>query len=151
MFELIGTVLTGGATGVIGSVIGKAFSFVDAWQEEKKAEKDHGRTIEMLRVKNESGTEEKEREMAVAEANADANMRMASYQHDAMAGTSSIWVANLLRLVRPVLTLGLIILVGILYFSADMGGRATIEASVIYMTSSAVLWWFGDRALRPKK
>ena len=58
MFELIGTVLTGGATGVIGSVIGKAFSFVDAWQEEKKAEKDHGRTIEMLRLQNEIGAEE---------------------------------------------------------------------------------------------
>ena len=151
MFELIGTVLTGGATGVIGSVIGKAFSFVDAWQEEKKAEKDHGRTIEMLRLQNEIGAEENEREMAVAEANADANMRMASYQHDAMAGTSSIWVANLLRLVRPVLTLGLIILVGILYFSADIGGKATIEASVIYMSSSSVLWWFGDRCLRSKK
>ena len=150
MFELIGTVLTGGATGVIGSVIGKAFSFVDAWQEEKKAEKDHGRTIEMLRLQNEIGAEENEREMAVAEANADANMRMASYQHDAMAGTSSIWVANLLRLVRPVLTFSLIVLVGMLYFSSDAGGRATIEASVIYMCSSAVLWWFGDRALRKK-
>ena len=68
-----------------------------------------------------------------------------------MAGTSYIWVANILRLVRPTLTLGLIVLVGILYFSADIGGRATIEASVIYMTSSSVLWWFGDRALRPKK
>jgi len=151
MFDLIGTVLTGGATGVIGSVIGKAFSFVDAWQEEKKADKDHGRTIEMLRLQNEIGAEENEREMAVAEANADANMRMASYSHDSMGGPSSIWVANLLRLVRPVLTFSLIVLVGILYFLADMGGRATIEASVIYMSSSSVLWWFGDRALRSKK
>ena len=107
MFDLIGTVLTGGATGVIGSVIGKAFSFLDAWQEEKKADKDHGRTIEMLRLQNEIGAEENEREMAVAEANADANMRMASYSHDSMAGPSSVWVANLLRLVRPCLTLSL--------------------------------------------
>jgi|TARA_R110001583_G_scaffold4447_1_gene25765 hypothetical protein len=151
MFELIGTVLTGGATGVIGSVIGKLFGFVDYYVEEKKADKDHIRTIEMLRLQNEIGAEENEREMAVAQADADSNMRMASYQHDAMAGTSSIWVANILRLVRPTLTLGLIVLVGILYFSADIGGRATIEASVIYMTSSSVLWWFGDRALRPKK
>jgi hypothetical protein len=151
MFDLIGTVLTGGATGVIGSVIGKLFGFVDYYVEEKKADKDHGRTIEMLRLQNEIGAEENEREMAVAEANADANMRMASYSHDSMAGTGSVWVANLLRLVRPTLTLGLIVLVGILYFSAEVNGRATIEASVIYMTSSAVLWWFGDRAMRSKK
>lgn len=151
MFDLIGTVLTGGATGVIGSVIGKLFGFVDYYVEEKKADKDHGRTIEMLRLQNEIGAEENEREMAVAEANADANMRMASYSHDSMAGPSSVWVANLLRLVRPALTLSLIALVGILYFSADLGGRATIETSVIYMCSSAVLWWFGDRAMRSKK
>ena len=75
MFELIGTVLTGGATGVIGSVIGKLFGFVDYYVEEKKADKDHIRTIEMLRLQNEIGAEENEREMAVAEANADANMR----------------------------------------------------------------------------
>jgi membrane associated rhomboid family serine protease len=68
-----------------------------------------------------------------------------------MAGTGSLWVIDLLRLVRPVLTFSLIVLVGMLYFSADMGGRATIEASVIYMCSSAVLWWFGDRAMRKKK
>jgi hypothetical protein len=140
MFELLGTVLTGGATGIVGSVIGKMFGFVDYWVEEKKADKEHGRTIEM-----------NEREMAMAEANADANMRMASYSHDSMGGPSSMWVANVLRLVRPTLTLGLIILVGILYFSADIGGKATIEASVIYMSSSSVLWWFGDRCLRSKK
>ena len=52
MFDLIGTVLTGGATGVIGSVIGKLFGFVDYWVEEKKADKDHIRTIEMLRLQN---------------------------------------------------------------------------------------------------
>ena len=151
MFELLGTVLTGGATGIVGSVIGKMFGFVDYWVEEKKADKEHGRTIEMLRLQNEIGAEENEREMAMAEANADANMRMASYSHDSMGGPSSMWVANVLRLVRPTLTLGLIILVGILYFSADIGGKATIEASVIYMCSSAVLWWFGDRAMRSKK
>ena len=151
MLELLGTVLTGGATGIIGSVIGKAFSFVDYWVEEKKADKDHGRTLEMLRLQNEIGAAENEREMAVAQADADANMRMASYQHDSSASLSYPWVAAVLRLIRPTLTLSLIVLVGMLYFAADIGGRATIEASVIYMCSSAVLWWFGDRAMRSKK
>ena len=89
--------------------------------------------------------------MAIAQSKIDADSRMASYSHDSMAGTGSLWVVDLLRLVRPVLTFSLIVLVGMLYFSADMGGRATIEASVIYMASSAVLWWFGDRALRKKR
>jgi len=150
MFELLGTVLTGGITGVVGSVIGKAFSFLDAWQEEKKATNEHGRTLELLELQNKIGAEENEREMEITQAKIDADSRVASYSHDAVGGTSSMWVIDLLRLVRPVLTFSLIILVGILYFKAAPGGRATIEASVIYLSSSSCLWWFGDRAMRKK-
>jgi len=150
MFELLGTVLTGGITGVVGSVIGKAFSFLDAWQEEKKATNEHGRTLELLELQNKLGAEESEREMEITQAKIDADSRVASYSHDAVGGTSSMWVIDLLRLVRPVLTFALIILVGILYFKAVPEGRATIEASVIYLCSSSCLWWFGDRALRKK-
>ena len=150
MFELLGTVLTGGATGIIGSVIGKAFSFLDAWQEEKKATNEHGRTIELLELQNKLGAEESERELAIAETTAASDIRMASYGQASSAGNGSPWVIDCLRLIRPFLTISLIALVGILYFKAVPDGRATIEASVIYMASSAVLWWFGDRALRKK-
>jgi len=150
MFELLGTVLTGGITGVVGSVIGKAFSFLDAWQEEKKATNEHGRTLELLELQNKLGAEESEREMAITQSKIDADSRVASYSHDSMAGTGSLWVVDCLRLVRPVLTFSLIILVGILYFKAIPAGRATIEASVIYLCSSSCLWWFGDRAMRKK-
>ena len=146
----MGTVLTGGITGVVGSVIGKAFSFLDSWQEEKKANNEHGRTLELLELQNKLGAEESEREMAIAQSKIDADSRMASYSHDSMVGASSVWVINVLRLVRPVLTFALIILVGILYFKAVPEGRATIEASVIYLCSSSCLWWFGDRAMRKK-
>ena len=150
MFELIGTALTGGLTGVVGSVIGKAFSFLDAWQEEKKATNEHERTVALLELQNKFGSEESEREMAIAQSKVDADSRMASYSHDSMAGTGSLWVVDLLRLVCPVLTFSLILLTGILYSQAIPEGRATIEASVIYIFSSSILWWFGDRALRRK-
>jgi hypothetical protein len=150
MLELLGTVLTGGVTGIVGSIIGKAFSFLDAWQEEKKADSDHERTVALLELQNKFGAEENERETAIAQSKVDADSRMASYSHDSMAGTGSLWVVDLLRLVRPVLTFSLIILVGILYFKAVPEGRATIEASVIYLCSSSCLWWFGDRAMRKK-
>jgi hypothetical protein len=151
MLELIGTVLTGGLTGVVGSVLGKAFGFLDYWVEEKKADKDHARTLEMLELQSKLGAEESERELAIAEATAASSMRLASYGHDAGIGVSSTWVVDLLRLVRPLLTFVLIVLVGMLYFSADAGGKATIEASVLFMASSATLWWFGDRANQRKK
>ena len=139
MLDLLGTVLTGGATGIVGSVLGKAFSFLDAWQEEKKAGADHLRTLEMLKLQGEMKADEAENEMQIA-----------SYTHDTGAGTASLFVINTLRLIRPILTFSLIGLLGILYFQSDAGGKATIEASVIFMASSSVLWWFGDRALRKK-
>ena len=150
MLDLLTTALTGGVTGIVGSIIGKAFSFLDYWVEEKKADNDHERTLDLLELQNKIGAEEGKRAMEVAQSKVDADSRMASYSHDSMAGTGSLWVVDLLRLVRPILTFSLIVLVGMLYFSSDLGGRATIEASVIYMCSSAVLWWFGDRAMRKK-
>jgi len=139
MLDLLGTVLTGGATGIVGSILGKAFSFLDAWQAEKAASADHQRTLEMMEVQSKMKAGEAENEM-----------RIASYTHDTGTGQSAEWVTNILRLVRPVLTFSLIGLVLVLYLEAQPPGRDMIEASVVYMMSSAVLWWFGDRALRKK-
>jgi hypothetical protein len=150
MFDLIGTALTGGATGIFGSVLGKAFGFVDNWMEEKKAAKDHARTLDMLRLQAEIGEREGERELAITQAQAASDIRVASYQHDSALGASSRWVVDLLRLVRPFLTFSLIVLMGMIYFS-DPIGKNIIEASVVYAGSTAILWWFGDRAMRPKK
>ena len=150
MLDLLGTVLTGGATGIIGTVLGKAFSFLDYWIDEKKADSEHERTLALLELQNKIGAEETEREMAVADAKYAADQRVAAYHHDASVGVSSTWVVDILRLVRPALTLLLILMVGYLYTQSVEAGRATIEASVIYMCSSAVLWWFGDRAMRKK-
>lgn len=137
MLDLLGTVLTGGATGIVGSVIGKLFSFADYWVEEKKADNEHQRTLQMIEMQGQMKADEAENEM-----------RRASYEHDSGTGIAATWVVNILRLVRPVLTFTLIVLVGVLYFKAVPAGRVTIEAGVLYMASSAILWWFGDRALR---
>lgn len=152
MFDILATVLTGGATGILGTVLGKAFSFVDSWQKEKAADKEHTRSIELYRLQAELKLEEREQEMESQMQVAEIGLRSASYTHDQSIGKSSKWAVNTLRMVRPALTGGLIILVGIIYFRTDdIGQQETIIQSVIYMASSATLWWFGDRALRSKK
>jgi len=149
MLESLLTVLTGGATGIIGSVLGRAFSFLDFWVEEKKADKEHARTLDLLELQNRIGAEESERELVISEANAASGIRQASYAHDSSLGRSSVWVVDVLRLVRPILTITLIVLVGLIYFNEPIT-RDAIETASLYMMSSAVLWWFGDRALRKK-
>jgi hypothetical protein len=150
MLDLLMTAFTGGATGIIGSIVGKAFSFLDFWVEEKKADKEHARTVALLELQNKLGAEESERELEIAKTKAAGTARTASYSHDIALGRGSVWVVDILRLVRPILTFTLIILVGILYFQSDINGKNIMEASVIYMCSSAVLWWFGDRAMRKR-
>ena len=152
MWDVIGTVLTGGATGIIGTIIGKGFSFIDSWQKEKAADKEHTRSIELYRLQSELKLEEREKEIEGEMQVAEINLRAASYQHDQSAGPASPWAVNVLRMVRPVLTGGLIVLVGVIYSrTEDLAQPEVIIHSVIYMASSATLWWFGDRALRSKK
>ena len=138
MFDFLTTVISGGATGILGSVLGKAFSFIDSWQEEKKAKNDHARTMDMARLQSELRSEE-------------GDAKLASYQHDMSAGVSYPWVAAILRLVRPFLTFALIGLMTFIYIRvSDLAQQETIIQSVIYLSSTGTLWWYGDRALRPK-
>ena len=86
MLDIIGTVLTGGATGIIGTVIGKAFSFVDSWQKEKAADKEHTRAIELYKLQAELKLEEREQEMENQMQVAEIGLRSASYGHDQTMG-----------------------------------------------------------------
>ena len=150
--ELILSVLTGGATGILGSVLGKIFNVFDFWIEEKKAAAEHTRVIEMTRLQSELRQEELENELAIVEEQASADLRAASYRHDRSVDVGYPWVGAVLRLVRPVLTVLLICIVWYIYATtADIARQDTLIQSVVFMSSTSVLWWFGDRALRPKK
>ena len=97
-------------------------------------------------------TAETENELAIANAETAASLREASYSHDNSMGKPHRWVVDVLRLVRPVLTGFLLILVGGIYFTTDdFAMKAGVIDSVLFMTSSAVTWWFGDRSLQGKK
>jgi|TARA_R110000824_G_scaffold175652_4_gene354362 hypothetical protein len=151
VFDFLLTAISGGATGIFGSVLGKAFSFIDSWQAEKKAKNDHARTVEMTRLQNELRSQELESELGIVEAQAASDAKTASYQHDISVGVSYPWVAAILRLVRPFLTFALIGLMTFIYIRvSDLAQQEAIIQSVIYMASTGVLWWFGDRAMRPK-
>jgi hypothetical protein len=153
MLDAILTVATGGISGFASSIVGKLFSFADGWMEEKRAVTEHQRTMEMHRLQAELHAGEQENELAIAEAQAAAEIRRAAYEHDRSAGRPSKWCTNVLRLVRPFLSMSLIGLTAAIYFSARHGstGQIEIEAGVIWMTSAAVMFWFGDRSMQPKR
>lgn len=152
MWDIIGTVLTGGATGIIGSIFGKVLGFVEAWQQEKEDQREHERTLQMLEAQHKWRSADLENERLIVEEEQAGKVKSASFRHDISAGISYPWVAAILRLIRPVLTIGLIAILWLIWKNTtDVAQREEIVLSVIYMSSTAVLWWFGDRAMRRRK
>ena len=152
MFGVISSVLTGGATGLIGSLLSKGIGSFEASQRRKDKALEYEQELKLLDKQAALRTAETENELAIANAETAASLREASYAHDNSLGKPHRWVVDVLRLVRPVLTALLLVLVGGIYFTTDdFAMKAGVIDSVLFMTSSAVTWWFGDRSLQSKK
>ncbi len=153
--ELILSLLTGGATGILGSLLGRVTGFFEKAQAQKFRQEEWGHERALIEMQMRGRQGEWEHERAIAEADAAARMREASYAHDSATGRGSQWVVNVLRLVRPALTLALIALTAAFWFSLDLDTtadgeslRGRIVAATLYLATAAVTWWFGDRARR---
>jgi hypothetical protein len=145
--EFLISLLSGGATGILGTLIGRIVGF---YENKQKFQQE----LKLLELQAKIGAEESERELAVAQAKAAADLRIASYQHDTETGMGSQWVTNTLRLIRPALTIVLVLAVIMLWFTAeqyDADIRTQVVVAIIYLATSAVTWWFGDRAPMPGK
>jgi len=152
MFGVISSVLTGGATGLIGSLLCKGIGIFEAGQKRKDKALEYEQELKLLDRQAALKTAESENELAIVNAETAASLREASYSHDNSMGKPHRWVIDVLRLVRPVLTAFLLILVGGIYFTTnDFAMKAGVIDSILFMTSSAVTWWFGDRSLQSKK
>jgi hypothetical protein len=152
MVDVLMSVMSGGVTGILGSVIGKVFNFVDMWAEEKKKDKDHIRTIELTRLNAELRADEMENELAIVEEEQAGAAKVAAYTMFQDVAVPYPFVAAILRLIRPVLTIMLISIVWYIFATTeDASQKEMIIQSVIWMSSTATMFWFGDRALRPKK
>jgi len=149
---MIASALTGGGFGLIGSLASKAIGLFEAGQKRKDKALEYEQELKLLDRQAALTTAETENELALVNAETSASLREASYSHDNSVGKPHRWVVDVLRLVRPVLTGFLLILVGGIYVTADdFAMKAGVIDSVLFMTSSAVTWWFGDRSLQSKK
>ncbi len=155
MLDLILSVLTGGATGLIGTIVGGIFDWLNAGREAKERQADRAHELALQRLQMERGDRETENELQIIQAQTDQAQLTASYRHDMAAGQGSQWVINVLRLVRPTLTFGLIVTTAWMWATMEVdttidgqGLKAYIVHSTVYTASAAVLWWFGDRARR---
>lgn len=143
--ETLMTALFGGATGILGTLVGKVAGYFEKKQELEQMKESYKHELELQKLNISARAQELESEAAIMEMKSASDMRSASYEHDASYGKPYRWVITLLRLVRPMLTIMLIILTGVLFFQLSEAGQDEIASQVIFLTGMAISWWFGDR------
>ena len=150
MFDIIATVLSGGATGIVGSAIGTVGRFLEKRQELKQMQLEFDQELQLQQLQMTARKDELESEQAIVQVQADSDIKAASYAHDASYGPTTPIIASILRFIRPVLTFGLLGFSGYIFFSVQNEPTIVRELSnqIMFLTTTAVAWWFGDRSLR---
>lgn len=124
---------------LVGAIVGAAGSFINTglsiWREGQQAKIDEKKRSD---------------EFEMAKLNAARDTQVASYKHDTDGGQASLWVVDLLRLVRPVITFYALALITVFWFSANVVDKGLIVASILDVASMSVAWWFGDRTIGRK-
>lgn len=152
MLEMLFSALFGGATGLIGTVVGKVFGWLELRERRKNMVLEQAHELALFDRQAALRGREMENEAAIADTAAWQAGRVESYRHDMAAGETYRWVASIIRLTRPVLTVMLIGLTGYVFVQvADLGTRAEVVSQIVYLASMAVAWWFGDRAPQQRR
>lgn len=150
--DIMSTVMSGlfgGGVGLLGTLIGRVFGFLEIREKNKLAVLQNQHELALLEKQSAMKVAEMENEYAITAMNAETSMRTASYQHDASYGETGPIVASILRMVRPLLTLGLLACFIWIFYKMDQFGHATamekLADDVSFLTSAAIFWWFGAR------
>lgn len=154
----------GAAFGALGSILNRGIGIFETREKRKDRqmemahEKDRWARDLTLASEARAGRAEEARQ-ALARSEVEGSWRglAASLKAEAAIGDSWPWVAAVRALTRPALTLLLWLLFAILFLSAVSGALdAETAASVVrtavetiaFSASTALAWWFGDRAPR---
>ena len=160
--------LTGGALGAafgaLGSILNRGMGIFEAREKRRDRQMEMAHEVERwghdlrLAAEARAGRIEDARQ-ALAQVDTEGSWRglEASLRAETAIGQSWPWVAAVRALTRPALTLLLWILFAVLFLSAVSGaleaGTAagvvhTAVETVAFSASTALAWWFGDRAPR---
>ncbi len=137
----------GGVFGLVGTALGRIAGFFERKQSFKQEQARWSHELELHKLQMQARSQETEMELALAAQQGSWRGLQASIDAEAKIGQASLWVINLLRLVRPALTLLLWLITGWI-FSVTQNG-SIVEAAV-FAATAATLWWFGDRAPKPQ-
>ena len=173
--EIIGSLLgagasvaSGGLFGLLGSLVGVGTKYLQQRQANAQRSKEWLHEIELRKLNMEAGDRETENELAIAQSEGSWRGLEASYKTVIPASQVHTVVNDLRALFRPLLTFSLIALSAVLFWWVWSGileanpkvlavfSESDIKDIIRYMihtiffsTSTAIVWWFGDRAMAP--
>ena len=154
----------GAAFGALGSILNRGLGIFETRERRKDRQLEMVHEVERwgqdLKLASEARAGRiEEARLALVQTDADGSWKglNASLQADSRLGQSWPWVAAVRALTRPALTLLLWILFAVLFLSAMSGAlqpdtaagvvRTAVE-TIAFSASTALAWWFGDRAPR---
>lgn len=151
MADLIGLAASaagGGIFGLLGTVIGRIAGFFERQQDQaqERARWQHEKDFAELQLR--ARAEALAAEHRLADTSGAWAGLSASMQAEASIGESYRWVAAVRALTRPLLTLLLWLITGLVYLGAEAAARASIIETATFAATAATLWWFGDRGNR---
>tara|TARA_R110002110_G_scaffold401408_1_gene618238 strand:+ start:1059 stop:1520 length:462 start_codon:yes stop_codon:yes gene_type:complete len=146
MFSAIAAIFGGPIVGVLGSLVSGVVGYFERKQQIEADKAKYAHEKKLLDMQHAMRGREMENERAIATMETDAQNLSASYMHDASYGQATQWVVNVLRLVRPALTVALVGIVAYMVVANTAGVEGQkIATKVLFLAEVAVTWWFADR------
>jgi len=136
----------GGVFGIVGTALGRVAGFFERKQTFKHERERWQHEYKLHELQMMADVQETEMEIALTAQRGSWQGLEASIKADAAIGQASKWVINVLRLVRPTLTLLLWLITGWIFAETQNG---SIAEAAVFAATAATLWWFGDRAPKP--
>jgi hypothetical protein len=143
--EILLSLFGGGVTGLFGTLLGRVANIFEKKQ-------DRAFILQKYQLDAKLRSIETEKQLELQYINTSQKSLQASYKHDSNILVNSDWVNNIRALVRPVLTILLWLLIAAIYFNLEPidDEKGVIVETIIYCTTTATVWWFGDRSYKNK-
>ena len=146
MLSIISTVFAGPLVGVIGSLFSGVVGYFERKQQIEADKAKYAHEALLLDKQIAARGQELESEAEIASIAADAAALKGSYEHDASYGESGPIISGILRLVRPALTVFLLVMVaGLVFLKVEGIEMKEVALKVLFLSEVAVTWWFADR------
>ena len=156
MLEAIATMATSGVVGLLGPILSRIGAYYEREQKHKHdmARFDKEKELAVLEMQSSERMQAQDTHarMEVSADNALAESLRASVSRMSTGDSKLLVVVDFVRgMVRPTLTVSFLIVSTVLFFSLapsdNLRGRALL--TILYLTETSVLWWFGSRPAKP--